>query len=144
LCGTAATTRCDVPTYAYADASALVKLVVEEAETAPLESYLANIDGLVSSRLAATELARAAGRAGRRQVLQRIDDVLDAVVLVEVTRGVLAHAGSLQPYELRTLDAIHLATALSVNLPGLEFVTFDRRLADAAQASGLAVRQPGR
>jgi uncharacterized protein len=132
-----------MPTYAYADSSALVKLVVVEPETARLEAYLAQVDGLVSSRLAATELARAAGRSGHRQILQRIDDVLDAVVLVEVTRGVLAHAGALQPFELRTLDAIHLATALGLDLPGLEFVTFDRRLGDAARASGLEVRQPG-
>ena len=68
---------------------------------------------------------------------------LDAVVLVAVTRSVLAHAGALQPFELTTLDAIHLATALGLDLPGLEFLTFDRRLGDAARASGLEVRQPG-
>lgn len=133
-----------VATYAYADASVLVKLVVAEPESASLGAYLAHVDGLVSSRLAATELARAAGRAGRRQILQRIDDVLDAVVLVEVTRGVLAHAGALQPFELRTLDVIHLATALSLDLADLDFVTFDRRLGDAARAAGLSVRSPGR
>jgi hypothetical protein len=74
--------------------------------------------------------------------LQQLDEVLDAFVLVDVTRDILLRAASAGPTELRTLDAIHLATALALDMP-IEFVTYDRRLAQAASSATLVVRQPG-
>jgi uncharacterized protein len=135
--------KADVSPYAYLDASALAKLVVVEPETAALEHDCAARAGLLSSRLGATELRRAARRAGHRRVVQQVEDVLAAVVLVEVSPSVLDRAGRLTPPGLRTLDAIHLATATTLALPGLEFVTYDARLAAAARAAGLTVAQPG-
>ena len=129
--------------YAYLDASAIVKLIVAEPETAHLEHDAVHRDGLFTSRLAVTEITRAAGRASHRRVLQLVDDVIASFVLVEVTPAVLDRAGRLDPVELRTPDAVHLATAASLDAPNLEFITYDARLARAAAAFGLRVTQPG-
>jgi predicted nucleic acid-binding protein len=130
--------------YAYLDSSAIVKLVVAEAETPALENYLAACAGIATSRLAATEVCRAAARTNRRKVLSQAEDVLESFVLVDVTRAVLAVASRLKPVELRTGDAIHLVTALSLDLPDLEFVAYDDRLVTAARSAGLVVKQPRR
>ena len=135
-------TRSDLAAYAYLDASALAKLVVAEAETSALENDAAHRAGLLTSRLGAAELRRAAARVGRRDVLQQVEDVLDAVVLIEVSPAVLDRAGRLAPAGLRTLDAIHLATALTLPFADLDFITYDHRLAGAARDAGLRVRQP--
>ena len=125
--------------YAYLDASAIVKLVVAEAHTADVERDAATRTALLSSRLSATEVMRAARRQPERRVLQQIDDVLESFVLLDVTPAILKHAAMLVPTELRTLDAIHLATALSLGLDNLDFLTYDTRLATAARTHGLSV-----
>ncbi len=125
--------------YAYLDSSAIVKLVVAEAGTSVVEAHAARSRGLLTSRLAATEVARAARRQGQRRLLQQVDDVLESLVLLEVTAAILKRAAALNPPDLRTLDAIHLATALSLGITELDFLTFDRKLADAAAAHGLRV-----
>jgi predicted nucleic acid-binding protein len=61
---------------------------------------------------------------------------------MDVTPAILAKAAELAPRELRTLDAIHLATALSASDPTLDFVTYDARLARAATAHGFSVHAP--
>lgn len=108
-----AKTRSNLSAYAYLDASALAKLVVVEPETAALENDAAHRAGLLSSRLGATELRRAATRAAARDVIRQVEDVLDAVVIVEVSPAILERAGRLAPAELRTLDAIHLVSRTS-------------------------------
>ena len=128
---------------AYVDSSALLKLAVREPETAALEDDLAGRDGLVVSRLAFVECRRAAQRASHRRVLETVDQILDAIYLIEVTPAVLDAAAAADPALLRSLDAIHLATALSVGDPRMEVITYDRRFADAARANGLIVVQPG-
>lgn len=64
-------------------------------------------------------------------------------VLLDVTAAILKHAARLDPTELRTVDAIHLATALSLRLADLDFLTYDTRLATAARTHGLTVLRPG-
>lgn len=126
----------------YLDTSALVKLVVAEAETGALRSWLAGADrDLVACDLARTELMRAVRRVVPDRVLLA-RQVLDSVTLVEVTAAVFEEAGRLDPSTLRSLDAIHLAAALDLgdDLDGL--VTYDDRLADAAMANGVAVVAP--
>jgi uncharacterized protein len=113
-------------------------------DSSALEAYLAECDGLVASRLVVLECRRAARRASHARLLQRVDDVLDAIYLLEITPAILDEAAVVEPPILRSLDAIHLATALSVGDPQLEVITYDARFADAARASGLAVTQPGR
>jgi predicted nucleic acid-binding protein len=130
--------------FAYLDASALVKLAVHEPETPALEHALVTRDALFTSDLGAIELHRALGRTHRAAARDQAEAVLEAVILANLTPAIRAHAGRLQPESLRTLDAIHVATALSLSLPDLEFITYDDRQADAARALGLRVLQPGR
>jgi predicted nucleic acid-binding protein len=128
----------------YVDSSALLKLAVREPETSALEAHIAASAGLVSSRLAVLECRRAARRASRARVLQAVDAVLEAVYLLEITPAILDDAAAVDPPLLRSLDAIHLVTALSVDDPEVEIITYDSRLAEAAQSNGLSVVQPGR
>ena len=128
---------------AYLDSSALLKLAVREPETSALEADLAGRDGLVTSRLAVVECRRAARRASHRRVLQTVDQILDAIYLIEVTPAILDAAAAEDPPLLRSLAAIHLAAALSVGDARMEVITYDRRFAEAARANGLIVVQPG-
>ena len=126
----------------YLDTAALVKLVVAEQETAALRAWLGETDrDPVSCDLVRTELMRAVRRAAPDRVVQA-RAVLDALTLLEVTTAVFEEAGRLDPAVVRSLDAIHLAAALSLgdDLEGL--VTYDERLADAARANGVAVVAP--
>lgn len=121
----------------YLDTSALVKLVVSEPETAALRLWIESADrDLVTSDLARTELMRVVRRVvPDRALLAR--EVLESVVIVEVTTAVFEEAGRLHPVELRSLDAIHLAAALYLgdDLEGL--VTYDTRLAEGASTNGI-------
>jgi predicted nucleic acid-binding protein len=120
-----------------------LKLVVREPETAALEADLAGRDGLVASRLALVECRRVARRASHGRVLQTVDQILDSIYLIEVTPAILDDAAATDPPLLRSLDAIHLATALSIGDPGLEVITYDARFAVAARTHGLVVVRPG-
>jgi len=126
----------------YVDTSALVKLVVAESETTALRSWLEDADrDLVSCDLARTELMRAVRRTvPDRALMARA--VLDSITLVEVRSSLFEEAGRLDPSALRSLDAIHLAAALDLgdDLKGL--VTYDDRLAEAAEANGVSVITP--
>lgn len=128
---------------AYVDSSALLKLARREPETSALEADLAGRDGLLASRLAALECRRAARRSSRPRVLQTVDEVLAAVYLLDLTEAIIDQAAIIDPPVLRSLDAIHLATALSIGDPDLEVITYDARFAEAARAHGLTVVQPG-
>lgn len=127
----------------YVDTSAAVKLVVEEAETAALLVWARAHDGdLVSSDLTRTELLRATRRVAADRLLQA-RGVLDGFVLLTLPTERFEQAAGLDPDRLRTLDAIHLAAALSLgdDLDGI--VTYDDRLAEAAAAEGIHVLAPG-
>ena len=126
----------------YLDTSALVKLVVEEAETPALrEWWRSHGTTPVACDLARTELMRAVRRAAPEAAVQA-HAVLDGLVLLSVTSRVCDAAGRLEPVTLRSLDAIHLAAALELgdDLEGI--VTYDERLAEAAVAYGVAVVAP--
>ena len=129
---------------AYIDSSALLKLVVQEAETSYLEADLGERDGLVVSRLAVVECRRAAARVRNTRLLQAVGDVLDSTYLIEITPAIIERAARISPARVRSLDAIHLATALSIGDPDLEVITYDDRMADAARRNGLRILQPGR
>lgn len=127
----------------YLDSSAVVKLIVPEPETGALVETLRSDPEMVSSVLARVEVLRAVQRSGaRRAVADRADSILCRMALVRLEEGIVTTASELRPLELRTLDAIHLATALSL-LPQLSgLVTYDARLASAARTAGLAVQVP--
>lgn len=127
----------------YLESSALVKLIVAEPESSALRAFLAGRAGRVTSQLTRVEVLRAVRRAQRPQTtIRRAERALERIALVPLDERILFHAASLDPPGLRSLDAIHLATALSLNrLDAL--VTYDRRLRDAAIDAGLATASPG-
>jgi predicted nucleic acid-binding protein len=122
------------------DTSAVAKLLVQEPESAALAASLgrSSQDWLVSSALLETELRRLAQRRDVDQAL--VTDVLSRVDLLAVTPALLREAGLLPGDRLRSLDAIHLATALAVDADMV--VAYDTRLADGARGFGLAVAAP--
>ena len=127
----------------YLDSSAIVKLVAREPETDALVERLRTGADLVSSALARVEVARAVRRAGIPGVdLPRAEAVLDALALLRIDEAVLDAAGLMDPPDLRSLDAIHLASALSLGEALGALVTYDAQLASAARTSGLEVLAP--
>ncbi len=126
----------------YLDSSAIVKLVVSEPESSALRRYLAGHADRVSSGLARVEVIRALRRTRDSHTqLHRAASVLERIALVAVDEPLLNDAAALEPRQLRSLDAVHLATALS--LDGLDaVVTYDRRLHAAAAGAGLEVVSP--
>lgn len=129
----------------YLDTSALSKLVVPEAESAGLREFLSITTDRVSSELTRLELLRAVARQpdGGRLYSARAQQVLEQLALIGMTHTILERAAAVPPPDLRSLDAIHLATMLS--LPELSGVlTYDRRLGEAAANTGLRVWTPGR
>jgi hypothetical protein len=127
----------------YVDSSALVKLVLPEAESTALLTLLSDEVGLISSELATVEVVRAARRASRdSEVHNRAAAVMAALHLVAVDSAILERAVSIEPESLRSLDAIHLATALSL-APDVEaIVVYDAGLSDAATKAGLRILAP--
>ncbi len=126
----------------YLDSSAFVKLFVEEAESAALRAFLETQDvRFVSSALLRTESLRAVRHLGP-DALALIREGLRRVDLVGLDDRVLDAAGSLAPDVLRTLDAIHLATALSVGDDLESIVTYDDRMIDSARLLGLSAASP--
>ncbi len=125
----------------YLDSSAIVKLAVEEPESTALRRYLRRRRPLVSSALARAEVGRALLPFGEA-ALRRGQDVLSRLELIRINDRILAVAGSLLPAELRTLDAIHLATAQQLEVDLARLVTYDQRLGAAAEAIGCAVVAP--
>ena len=129
----------------YVETSALVKLVRAEAESAALRDFLANRPRRVASALVIAELLRAVGRGGDPDgsVRTTADQVIQSVATRDVTDEVLQAAGILPPVGLRSLDAIHMATALDARDHLACVVTYDDRVADAARYHGLPVVSPG-
>ena len=125
----------------YLDSSAIVKLAVREPESDALRRYLRNRRPRVSSVLARAEVMRAllgkgdAARKAGRRVLADLD-------LLRIDNRVLDHAGELLPFELRTLDAIHLVTAQRLGVDLGRLCTYDGRMREAAEAFGMAVVSP--
>lgn len=125
----------------YVDASALVKLVVTEDESAALTAYLAAQGPQVSSRIVTVEVLRAVRRANLT-LAGRAEGVIEVVDHVEVDSEVAHAAARLEPANLRALDALHVASALALGTEISAFITYDARLADAARAAGLTVVAP--
>lgn len=126
----------------YLDTSALVKLVVAEAETEALRVWLAGRTGeAASSDLARTELLRVVRRVAPDR-LERARRVLDSVTLIALSTDTFEEAGRLAPATMRSLHALHLAVALRLGDDLDTVVTYDDRLADAARLNGTAAIAP--
>jgi uncharacterized protein len=126
----------------YLDTSAVLKLVLPEAETAALELWLAERAGIprVSSRLLRIELLRSVMRNAPHR-LGRANVVLSGVVLVSID-DVAPAAEVIGDRSPRSIDAIHLATAYELRTELAAFVCYDKRLGDSARALGLPVESP--
>jgi predicted nucleic acid-binding protein len=126
---------------AYVDSSAFVKLIAAEAETAALRRALARWSRITSSALLVAEVTRAVLRNTPTSMPLAVG-FLGTVDLIGITRARLQQAGLLQPPQLRTLDALHLVSALAVGSRLGALITYDQRLAAAAQWYGLPVLTP--
>ena len=131
------------PGLAYLDTSAYVKLPLREPGEVALRGELAEYGGYVSSVLLGVEAVRACARYGERYVEQARAWLLD-VVLLPVNDSLLDEATTVDPAGLRSLDAIHLATALSIRDDLGAFFTYDERLRQAAADHRLPVCPPFR
>ena len=127
----------------YLDSAAVVKLVHAEPESPPLRAWLdkRSETGWVSSVLVEIETFRALVRYAPEAVT-RLHPVLDQIDLVDINPRIRILAQTIRPVTVRSLDAIHLGTALSIRRSLTSFVTYDKRLLDAAIAAGLPADAP--
>ena len=126
---------------AYLDTSAFLKLTIVEPESDALTTWLADWPERVSSMLLRVEARRAVLRQDASAV-RRLREATARLYLAPLTESLLDAAGRLEPAPLRTLDAIHLATALSLSTRLGVVVTYDRRMIEAAEHLGLPVASP--
>ena len=114
-----------------------------ERESRQLKTALAKAERVFSSEISEIEVRRAVrrtvGAAGDALATQ----ALSRVTIVELDRQARLTAVEVLPPDLRSLDAIHVATALGLNLPDIVFVGYDRRCQEAAEAAGLKIESPG-
>jgi predicted nucleic acid-binding protein len=135
----------------YLDASAVMKLVVEEPESAALRELVELERSRASSELLLAEIPRAVRRrvwpdatAEAPALVARGERELAAMYLIAVTRSILALAGTLEGPLLRALDAVHMATAMTYPAGLTAFVSYDDRQLEAADRAALPVASPGR
>jgi len=124
----------------YVDTSALTKLLVAEAESIAMRELAGT--PMITSAVTAAELRRAV-RLRSPSLAVDVEHVLDRLMTVAVDAHLLRAAGAVGPVELKTLDAIHLATALVVRDEITAFVAYDERLLDAARLAGIPTLSPG-
>jgi len=135
----------------YLDSSALLKRAIREAETNDLRVFLEQLDALgtifLTSVLSQVEVARALRRAAElgRIAAERRDEsyrtIMHGIGLIDASSEIIAEAQLIGGDLLRSLDAIHLATA---RLSGADLVvTYDERLLQACHAAGVMTGQPG-
>ncbi len=127
----------------YLDSAAVVKLAHAEPESAALRSWLDERaeTGWISSVLTEIESFRALARYAP-EAAARLPAVLDQIDLIDLDQPIRMLARTVTPATVRSLDAIHLGTALRFRSPLISFVTYDKRLLDAAQAAGLPTDSP--
>jgi predicted nucleic acid-binding protein len=125
---------------AFVDSSAVVKLLLPEEESPALRRRLRG-ERLLASELARTEVARAIRRTGGSSP-SHVARALESLDMIAIDATVLDEAARLDPASLGSLDAIQLATALSIASELDAFITYDRQLGKAAAAAGLPVEAP--
>jgi len=132
----------DTPTGAvYLDSSAIVKLVVREPETEALLAFLNPWQLRVTSALARLEVVRAVRRHGR-SATTRAAALLDGLSLLALDDALLDSAAAIDANELRSLDAIHIASARQLEAQLDALVSYDERMLAAARSLGVPVSRP--
>jgi len=127
----------------YLDSAAVVKLVHVEPESAALRGWLDERAEVrwISSVLTEIESFRALARYAPESVF-RLPTVLDYIDLIDLNQRIRILAQTVRPTTVRSLDAIHLGTALRFRPSLTSFVTYDKRLLDAAEVAGLPINSP--
>jgi predicted nucleic acid-binding protein len=125
----------------YLDASAIVRIVADEPGRAATVAFLRDHETRVTSVVSTVEVPRAVARK-RADAVLAAEAFLTDLVVVGLVSGIVSRAATLTPPALRTLDAIHLATALELGRELDAFVTYDTRMGDAARSMGLPVAAP--
>lgn len=126
----------------YVDSSALVKLVLAEAESGALRTWLNAPIVATTCALARTEVIRAVAPGGEAAIA-RSRELLRSVEMIALDDSLLDAAAVIGPATLRSLDAIHLAASLALGDDLLAVVTYDRRMLAGARALGLPTATPG-
>jgi uncharacterized protein len=124
----------------YLDTSAFLKLIVDEESSSAMRNWYTANDQVWSSQLLYTEASRAAQRL--QIELQLVQEALDTVTLILPSAATYASAGRLEPHGLRSLDALHLASAIEIGSDLDGIVVYDQRLADAARDTSIEVVSP--
>jgi len=124
----------------YLDTSAFLKLITAENESVAMREWCSTHDSIWSSQLLRTEAIRAASRLGISS--DDVETALETVSLITPSVATFYSAGHLMPHTLRSLDALHLATALEIgdDLEGV--VAYDERLISASREASLVVVTP--
>ncbi len=125
----------------YLDSSALVKLVLAEAESSVLDEHLGPRPDLICCALVRVEVVRAVRRYGADAVADA-RRLLAPIEMIDVDEPLLRAAADIEEPSLRSLDAIHVAAALSLGEDLAELITYDRRMAVPASNLGLTVAAP--
>ena len=119
-----------------------MKLVVAESESEALRELLAGDPDQLASAIVEVEVVRAV-RHGAPELLHLAQQVVSQVTVVQVSETIRARASLLEPVTLRSLDALHLSTALELGDDLDAVVTYDSRMAEAAASVDLQVVAPG-
>ena len=128
---------------AYLESSAVAKLVIEEAESPALRQAVSEMAARLTSVIAEIEARRALRRTKPTpERMDQLETTFAGLEMVELDATIRQRAGTLEPVSLRSLDAIHLAAALSLGDELGAFVCYDTRLSAAAAAHGLPVLAP--
>lgn len=129
---------------AYLDTSAFLKLVVAEPESAALRRFLARWVERTSCALLRTEAIRALRRAGYDGRVAGARRLIQAMRIIRLDEPLLDRAATLEPRHLRSVDAVHLAAALTLGSDLGVLITYDDRLSAAAREQGMRVERPER
>ena len=127
---------------AYLDSSAFLKLIVTERESPALKRFLQRWPERTSATLLRTESVRALRRAGYDSLIGSARRLLGSMRLIRLDEPLLDRAGELDPRDLRSLDAVHIAAALALGSDLGVVITYDERLAAAARDRGLVTVAP--
>ena len=127
---------------AYLDTSAVVKLLMAERESPALRKWLRRRPERVSAALLRVELVRVVRRAGFPRLIPEARKLLAGIHLIRLDDALLDRAADLDPTEIRSLDAIHLAAAVSLGDDLAAVVSYDDRLLVAATSLGLPIASP--
>ncbi len=125
----------------YLDSSAIVKLVVREPESDALIAFLAPRQTMVTSALSKVEVARAVRRHGQ-PAIARAATLLDSLNLLTLDDALLDSAAAIAAGDLRSLDAIHVASAQQLEGELAALVSYDERMLTAAHSLGVPVSRP--